>query len=318
MYKSAASRAVKRESGKRPAVQPMYVDAVFIGDKSTSMSTMGTAPRDGIETFMDSYYKYAIKNSSTETFVETVCFNHMGPDENSAHTIYSDLAKNITAQDKAHARSMMIPSGTTRLFDTVISAVMKQQDRVNAFYKCLPREVRALNPEVKVILTLLTDGEDNMSESNADDMKKCIEEHRKDYNAWVVFAAANQDAMKAGARYGFTRNDSLQMGASEEEAQAAFRACTNSSIRGLESGNREFTQQERDESFTYYDEDGYGYDDDIQHQVPYSASSRLRRCGYVSNDTDYSDGEDYYTHVDDRYSPGYDFYESGYTDDLDR
>ena len=316
MYKSAASRAVKRESGKRPTVQPMYVDAVFIGDKSTSMETMGVAPRDGIENFMNSYYKYAMKNSNTETFVETVCFNHM------EHTIYSDLAKNITPADKAMARTMMIPSGTTRLFDTVISAVMKQQDRVNSFYKSLPREVRALKPEVKVILTLLTDGEDNMSESDANDMKKCIEKHRKDYNAWVVFAAANQDAMKSGGRYGFTREDSLQMGTTEEEAQAAFRACTDSTIRGLESGNREFTQQERDESFTYYDEDGYGYDDDnIQYQVQHSMTSRLRRCGYVSEESDFSDDDqedDYYTHVNDRYGPGYDFYESGYTDDLDR
>ncbi len=258
--------AVKRTIdswGTRPKSCLNYMDAVFIGDRSYSMIDMGEAPFIGAVTFMEKYKNFSEEVPDSNIHVEFISF------DDKHEVLFSGSASDITSEIVKEVEYGMTPRGSTRLYDTVIYAIRKQAKRVQRHKDTWSSEVRKLNPEIGVTLTVLTDGEDNTSSTTAWQMRMCIEIHRK-FDAKCFFAAANQDALRVGEEYGFDRESSLQIGSNPEEAVEAFRACTNSSLRCATQENMGYTSAEREAScnpfdYTYNEE---SYDEKIHQHYP--------------------------------------------------
>ena len=152
----------------------------------------------------------------------------------------------------------MIPRNTTRLIDTAIEELAKQRNMVRAAEKRyhdttkstkkISREVRRLQPIMSSSFTLLTDGEDNMSRYCTHDLNDAILAQQEDLGTVCLFAAANQDAVRMGAMYGFQRDRALQIGTDVEEARAAFRSCTAAAVRSATQQSSDFHAVEREAS----------------------------------------------------------------------
>ena len=67
------------------------------------------------------------------------------------------------------------------------------------------------------MLSLFTDGEDNVSDNTFKEMSKAIKEHR-DRGVNCQFLAANQDAIGTGRKYGFDERLSIQVTPDREHA----------------------------------------------------------------------------------------------------
>lgn len=235
---------VKRSAdGVRPIPESVYTDVVFVGDRSGSMWDMGRSPSEGASEFMTKYRDFAIEHKNRNIHVVMITF------DDKHEIIYDGDAKHINASDIRYAYNSMEPRGTTRLYDTAMLAIHKQQTRINKILYGMSREARLLQPELCISFTLLTDGDDNMSHIfSKEDMADEIRNHKRKYNAQCFFAAANQNALIVGNEYGFGRDNSLQMSTNEEEAMEAFRACTNSSIRCASREPSGYTIAEREAS----------------------------------------------------------------------
>ena len=247
----------------RPMCVAPFVNAVFVGDRSGSMGAMGSVPAEGAMEFASKYSNMAKKNPHCSVSVSVVTFDDRAEKMDFAN------AAHITHVDIRSVGEKMIPRGCTRLYDTAIEAIIDQQwfyMEIKKKISKLPNEVRLLDPQIALMFTLLTDGEDNSSNNTKYDLAEHIREHKKFYGASCFFAAANQDAMYAGATYGFDRDNSLQIGNDIEEARMAFRSCTNASMRAASGRECSYTTAEREAScvvdFDGDGSDGYGDDGD--------------------------------------------------------
>ena len=272
--------AVKRTgySNERPSCVAPFVTAVFVGDRSGSMGAMGRVPRDGAEDFMKEYQTLHKKNPTNNIHVTVWTFDDV------AECPYSGTGKNITNRDIRMVGESMYPRNTTRLYDTVIDAIIAQQQEITKIRSKINknRMLLILDPNIAVMFTLLTDGEDNASFNRANDMRETIQEHQNIYGATCFFAAANQDAMREGERYGFSQETSLQIGNDVEEARQAFRSCTNASLRAATGQSSNYTQAEREASCAHEDYNNYHSseeDVDIDNiNNDYYNSPRVYRC----------------------------------------
>lgn len=251
----------------RPMCVAPFVNAVFVGDRSGSMGAMGSVPAEGAMEFSSKYSDLAKKNPQCSVGVSMVTFDDVAEKMNFPN------AAHITHVDIKNVGEKMSPRGCTRLYDTAIEAIIEQQRvymEIKSKISKLPREVRLLDPQIALMFTLLTDGEDNVSYRTHYDLAEHLREHKELYGASCFFAAANQDAMYAGETYGFDRDNSLQIGGNIEEARMAFRSCTNASMRAATGRDCSYTTAEREASCVVnVDGDGDGY----MRQVP-----RATRC----------------------------------------
>ena len=245
--------AVKRtaESPSRPSPAAMYINAVFVGDRSGSMASMGDVPAEGAADFLEKHKELADKNPNSEIWVTLVTF------DNESFTAYSGLARDISPDVIARAKNAMRPRNTTRLIDTALEEIDKQQAKIMSarrrYHKTwarsrIPKEVRRLEPTIASSFTLLTDGDDNESHYTSRDLNEAIKNHQEKYETVCLFAAANQDAMNSGDQYGFRRERSLQIGNDVEEARWAFKSCNAAAVRSATQQSSDYTPIEREAS----------------------------------------------------------------------
>ncbi len=94
-------------------------------------------------------------------------------------------------------RKTFVPRGGTPLFDAV-SAVVSRIDKVT------------LLPDERVVLAILTDGEENSSrEMTADAVRKLLIDRQERCNWLLQYLGANQSAWDAGARIGIAPDHSI-------------------------------------------------------------------------------------------------------------
>ena len=255
--------AVKRTTespSSRPSPAAMYINAVFVGDRSGSMASMGDVPAEGAADFLEKHKELADKNPDSEIWVTLVTF------DNESFTAYSGLARDISPDVITRAKNAMRPRSTTRLIDTALEEIDKQQAKIMSarrrYHKIWARspehrdnvsarfskEVRRLAPKIASSFTLLTDGADNQSHYKSRDLNEAIKNHQDEYETVCLFAAANQDAMNSGTQYGFTRERSLQIGNDVDEARAAFKSCNAAAVRSATQQSSDYTPIEREAS----------------------------------------------------------------------
>jgi len=246
--------AVKRTGADaRPPPAASYINAVFVGDRSGSMRSMGSVPQEGVARFLQNHKDLADKNPDSVIHVTVVTF------DTHSEVAYSGYAKDITSNHIDDAMSSMIPRNTTRLIDTAIEELEKQAKSIviakNRFQNPktssrLSVEARRLEPTMASSFTLLTDGDDNESRFTTLDLNKAIRKHQDTHNTVCLFAAANQDAMSTGASYGFRQDRSLQIGNDVDDARAAFDSCNAAAVRSATGQDAQYTACEREASCT--------------------------------------------------------------------
>ena len=125
-----------------------------------------------------------------------------------------------------------------------------QEIYVNNYKNSLSKEVKNLNPEIKRILVVLTDGKDNYSKHKENDLNIRLKRLRED-GLLAIFLAANQDAVTTGNIYGFSSDTSLTIG-SDYLTSSRGMGYVNKLCRSVSSGESSvslaFTQVERDTS----------------------------------------------------------------------
>lgn len=180
------------------------VEIVCIIDRSGSMGTIKSDAIGGFNSFLDSQKK--LPGEATFTLVQ---FN------NKYETIYENILINdVTPLTEETYKTM----GTTALLDTVGYTI----DSIGERLTNIPEEFR---PE-KVIVAILTDGEENASKNPKYNQKHLIKEkieHQKNVYKWeFIFLAANQDAFKEGLKLGIDVKDTIQFAASKEGIRKAY------------------------------------------------------------------------------------------------
>ena len=252
---------------------PLFVDVVFVGDRSGSMQSMGGGLLKGSIKFVEMHHQLAEESGLGDSYnLRVVSFDHQ------ADILYSGNATDFFA-DALHTQRLqegLKPRGTTRLYDTICDEVKAQADRVCKFKASLHPSVLVLNPRIVVILAVLTDGCDNTSKCGSLTVHIAIKSHIKEFDAACQFIAANQDANYTGVKMGFPVETCLQMDADPEHAAAAMESVTMSCRRTISGESPEFSQAERtlsarvpsswQPSFTSVPEDGGDNGDNMDSQ----------------------------------------------------
>ena len=97
-------------------------EVCFVGDRSSSMASMGYAPWKGARDWANEQAQEARKNGH-DTRITVVCFDY-----HSERVIDSVSAANWREIDSKTAQIWMSPRGCTRLYDTAIAGENEKQD----------------------------------------------------------------------------------------------------------------------------------------------------------------------------------------------
>jgi uncharacterized protein YegL len=159
-------------------------DITFILDRSGSMASMVNDVVGGYRSFVEQQKA----DKSGDIVMSLVQFD----------TIYENVFSGIPIENLSPALNF-VPRGGTALRDAIGRTINETGARLRA----LPASER---PN-KVLIVILTDGEENSSHEFSHDQIKRMIEHQQNKYAWeFLFLGANFDAFHVGASYGINLN----------------------------------------------------------------------------------------------------------------
>ena len=248
MTLSCLSHVKRGADGVRPDPIPFHVDSGAVIDRSGSMASVLPGAIAGVRGFAEDQ-----RARNDDSHFEFVSF------DDKVEIPYSGPTRLMTSTDVDACVASVFARDRTRLYDTAIEAIHRQDKRLTAWRASLPRMVRArLQPKMVVILFVLTDGLDNVSLANKAAFARALENHKRKWGGWsgknvtAIFAAANQDAMAAGASYGFNADTCLQVDHDAVHTQAAFKCASASAARACSGAPVRMTRRERQTTTSGY------------------------------------------------------------------
>lgn len=177
---------------KRAGKNPKLSHIIFVLDESSSMSSCWDQTISGYNEYLKAQKEDAEK-TGIQTLVSLYKFN--GYD---VRAIFDRQdVQEVQPLDKTSYR----PSGGTNLLDAM-GGVMLKINSLLAEKKKTDRE--------SVIVTMLTDGEENQSRTFRNADIKVMVEKAEGKNWGFMFLGANIDAFHAGAAMGFNYNNTMQ------------------------------------------------------------------------------------------------------------
>ena len=234
---SCKSNIKRDENNDRPnGNNAIHADIVYVGDRSGSMEIMGDAPKNGLKEFIAEQQSTIKKEGISCSF--TICTFDIEPEEINFNDI-NDVKMTEEMYD-----NMLTPRGCTRLIDTALEQLEKQNKRVNEYVNNLSNEVKKLNPKITKIFAVMTDGIDNFSEHCASDLNEKILD-AKNKGTVCLFLGANQDAIHSGEVFGFSRSNCLTFGSTPQHMAAAMRSVSSATNRIISGQGEGFTPLER-------------------------------------------------------------------------
>lgn len=220
-----ANSTVTRET----RVFPLHKDIVLIVDRSWSMRSMNGAPKAMVQNMIDEQKEISEQHNSSCAF-SLVTF-----DNESIKRIDAKDVKKITNHTDENINDWIEPRGSTRLIDTIFEEIHLQKERKETYLKNLSKEVRALNPYICCVVQIVTDGEDNMSTHNDEELNIEIVKQKKD-GTHFVFLAANQDAIQTAHRFGIDDDTAMTVGNDFDSSTHGMR-CASDMVRSITSGS---------------------------------------------------------------------------------
>jgi uncharacterized protein YegL len=157
------------------------VEMVAIIDRSGSMSSIASDTIGGYNTLIEEQ-----KKEDGEVNVTLALFDHE----------YSLVYDNVDIKEVDELTSdTYVPRGMTALYDAIGRTVTTVGERLAA--------TEESERPFKVIVTIITDGQENSSnEYTCGKIKEMIELQESEYSWEFMFLAANMDAMAEGASFG--------------------------------------------------------------------------------------------------------------------
>ena len=236
--KLACLNSVKRtKDGKRPTtpVEKKIVDVTKVVDRSGSVASMSPTGYGGMPQFIKDQKKTS-KDENVEIRITFTTF------DGAATTWYED--KDVTTFPDLitddEVRPMVYPRGATLLVDTLMDAAVASSRRYNALVDKYGEN------NVSSIFFVWTDGDDNQSHRwTTPDVNRVLAKIQENPKRTVLWTAANQDAMKSGAKFGIAAANCMTTQATPLGAAPMYRACSAAVSRGCSGGNAAFTPQER-------------------------------------------------------------------------
>jgi hypothetical protein len=224
---------------------PGAMDVALVVDRSGSMVSCGSAINEGVYGLIHKHAETAKKMPGTPYNLRLVSF------DDAAEVLYDGpISELMGDNDQLHAPKMagiyigLFPRGRTRLIRTLSEELVQQAERVAQIRMAWHPSVQALHPRIAVSISIITDGFDNLG-GDIEELHRLVDSHQSDIGAACQFVAANQDAKKTGAKYGFKGELCLQMDADPGHARAAMSCVAASSTRAVTGGNPNFSAAER-------------------------------------------------------------------------
>ncbi len=204
-------------------------ELVFVGDRSSSMESMGDAPWKGAMDWANTQAAEANENGH-DARITIVSF-----DDISKRVLDGVSTKDWDPIKESQVQDWFSPRGCTRLYDTVIEELENLQKRM---------EERG--PDCQGVFAVFTDGEDNVSEAANAEMNQAVTNARTS-GVTCFFLAANQDAIASGLKYGFDDNHCLTTGTDPTTSSNAYDSMSSAFTRTMRtsSSTSAFTPAER-------------------------------------------------------------------------
>jgi Mg-chelatase subunit ChlD len=177
---------------KRAGKNPKLSHIIFVLDESSSMSSCWDQTIAGYNEYLKAQREDAEK-TGIETLVSLYKFN--GRDVKAIFDRQN--VQEVQPLDKNNYR----PSGSTNLHDAMGGVMMK----INVLLAEKKKDDRE-----SVIITVLTDGEENQSRTFVGTDIKAMVEKAEGKNWGFMFLGANIDAFHAGSILGFNMNNTMQ------------------------------------------------------------------------------------------------------------
>lgn len=182
------------------------VEIACVVDRSGSMASICTDAIGGFNTFLASQ-----KAQPGSTKFTLVLFDDQYDVVHNGSDI--QVVENLNT-------STFVPRGSTALLD----AIGKTIDDIGARLSQTPERERP----GKVILAILTDGEENSSEVYTPEKVESMLRHQQEKYQWeVVFLAANQDAIMAAKKLAIPSENAFNFNASPKGMEMAFSALSD-------------------------------------------------------------------------------------------
>jgi uncharacterized protein YegL len=181
-------------------------EIVVILDKSGSMGVVRNDAFNGINSFILEQKKLPGEANFTLTlFNSENTYLYSGHDLKSIHPL---------------KEAEYVPDGFTALNDAIGKTITNVEKRLSAYSDN--------DRPGKVIVAIMTDGEENAShEYTSDHIKQLIERLQSEYKWEFVFLGANQDAFTAGSSRGIGKSINYKMGKTAD-AYMAVNSMTSS------------------------------------------------------------------------------------------
>jgi len=177
---------------KRAGKNPNLSHIIFVLDESSSMSSCWDQTISGYNEYLKAQKEDAEK-TGIKTLVSLYKFN--------GHDVRAIFDRQDVGEVQPLDKNSYHPSGGTNLLDAM-GGVMMKINLLLADKKKADRE--------SVIITVLTDGEENQSRTFRNDDIKAMVEKAEGKNWGFMFLGANIDAFHAGAAMGFNYNNTMQ------------------------------------------------------------------------------------------------------------
>lgn len=238
---------VKRTDGNTRPMPPSLANVKLVVDRSGSMYTCVEGAKEGMRTFLKQQKKMA--DQGGEVHLQVITF------DDTKEVPFHGNAKDLDDAAIEKCVAGIEPRGTTRFHDTLGETLLQQKRELADVLSARTKLQKKLDVQVSGTCAIITDGEDNASKDfTTETIRKLVKEQRKN-GVLCQFIAANMDALKVGAMYGYAAENSLQMGADAQSARGAILAVTSSQERqhsGAPPSRRGFTMMERQTSDSSY------------------------------------------------------------------
>lgn len=166
-----------------------YTDITVILDRSQSMARICRETESGFNEFVGS--QRTLPGTATLSLVQF-------DDEYSCDYVARDI--------RQVPPLYLVPRGTTALYDAIGRTINTTGNR-------LSRMAEKDRPG-KVVMVILTDGEENASKHfSREAVFEMIEHQKSKYNWEFIFLGANQDALKVGSSFGISKEYSMTFAA---------------------------------------------------------------------------------------------------------
>jgi Mg-chelatase subunit ChlD len=219
LIQSAAAKPSLAEAFKPKRAGKNTSHVIFVLDDSGSMQTCRAATISGYNEYLQAQKKDA-KDTGIPTFVSLYKF-----DGSSVKCVFNRLA--VDAVENLTEKTYN-PQGGTNLYDA-IGGVMMQINTQLAANKKSNRD--------SVIITILTDGEENASRTFDNTNIKQMVEKAEGKNWGFMFLGANIDAFAAGSSLGFNSHNTMQYSVgSMENTMRSASAMTSRMKTAYDSG----------------------------------------------------------------------------------